>query len=133
MGGRSALRVAIGATLLLSAGGSIVVADDLIVDGDGVAPVAAKPLAFGNVCANSSTTRDVALVVRRAGGNGNGYANGSTVTISRGSISNSAFSAPSSAPSISLPGGWNGAPTGTMSPVSTGSVPVGKRVATVAR
>ncbi len=58
-------------------------ADDLVADGDGLTPVATSALDFGNVCANSTTTKPVLIAVIRAGNsNSNTYKSSSTVTVS---------------------------------------------------
>ena len=52
--------------LLLS--GNAVWADNLIADGDGIAPVAANAISFGPVCSGTAVDKTVILQIHKTGG-----------------------------------------------------------------
>jgi hypothetical protein len=106
------------AILLLTA--QAVWADNLDVDGDGLAPIANNALAFGTVCAESTTTKGALLAIHRTGSTH--YANGATIVVSVGSVTGAGLTA-ATPPAISLASNWNSLPNGTTlsSPV-TGNV-----------
>ncbi|MDQ3610312.1 MAG: HYR domain-containing protein, partial [Actinomycetota bacterium] len=94
-------------------------ADNLVADGDGVAPVAASGLAFGSsVCSGTEVTKPVALAVSRngnVGGNNNVFKNGATVTLSVVSSPTGVSLTLPPANSITLPANWQTLDNNTMS------------------
>ena len=113
---------------LLSA--NVALADEAVVDGDGLTPISTNALAFGNVCANSTVTKDVLLAVTRStSGAPNTYKSSSTGSVSVGTVSGAGLSAvvPSPAPpgnpsTITFPSNWSTSPIGTVSPSVTSRV-----------
>jgi hypothetical protein len=112
-------RTVVAATAALSmALASVAVADELYADGDGVAPVGSNAMAFGEVCAESTTSKTALLAIRRqaAVNSGNVFANSANVTIERTSVSGSGLTeALVGSTTISLPATWQTANTGVMS------------------
>lgn len=106
------------------------IADDLAIDGDGVAPIATSAVAFGDVCAGTIVTKPVLLAVRATtqhpGANPNIFANGSTVSVAVGTISGAGLSAAvPAAPGnqVTMPSNWvaqsSGSQTGSITSVVT--------------
>ena len=122
--GLSATVAFIALVALVSAG--VAWADDVMVDGDGVLPVSTNALAIGNVCANSTTTKDVLIAVNRQSNGANVFKNSSTATVAVGTVSGTGLSAVVPAPggsnTISFPAGWGASAFGTISPSVTSRV-----------
>jgi hypothetical protein len=87
--------------------GAVAVADNVIADGDGIAPlVSNNTVAFGSVCtdADPAPQKTALLAINKVGG-GNAYANSATVTISAATSSSELSAAGGT---ISLPSNWTG-------------------------
>lgn len=108
-GRRSALgAVAVTATLGL---GGIAVADNLLADGDGLAPVGDNNMSFGTVACNSSPSKDALLAIVRTGEGTNVFKNSSTATITIHGISGENagdLSASVLENAIAVPDTWSG-------------------------
>ena len=116
---RLAVPLAVIALVVGSAG--VASADNAVGDGDGAVPLSTNNLNFGpTVCLGSTTTKDVALGVIRAGGPGtNTFKNGAIVTLSVTGITGSGLSATLGTPTtITLPGDWTSSANGTTSPTA---------------
>jgi hypothetical protein len=102
-----------------------VFADNVFVDGDGLAPVANNnTLNLGEICLGSSAASDVLLAIQRTG-QGQVYANSAIVTVSAGQPTNLAIGVIMPDPStISLPSDWVDASNNTMSDSLTSTVSV---------
>lgn len=95
---------------------SLAFADNLISDGDGVAPVADSNLALGNVCAGAITSSKTILVAIKRNGNGtNVFKDGSSVSVSGSPTTSGALSLSSSSGSIVIPSDWSTKAQNTMS------------------
>ena len=93
-------------------------ADNLDLDGDGVAPVSGNALSFGNVCLGASTTKSVIFQVHKTGNDH--FADSATVSISITSASSGLSAAGTS---IALPSDWTTLPNGsTRNSTTTASV-----------
>jgi hypothetical protein len=67
---------------------AVVLADNLIVDGDGLVPVSSNTtLNLGSICKEENKSGTVLLAINRLGSGQNTYADGATVTITAGSMS----------------------------------------------
>jgi hypothetical protein len=106
----SMLVVLVAVALILPAA---VLADDVIGDGDGVAPVWHTALALGDIAAGDSASGNILLAIERTGkATGSGahpekvFANGATVTVSVKSVSDAYINAAMSDGSIALPSDW---------------------------
>ncbi len=110
------------ATLSLATS-TLAAADDLVADGDGLAPVTVSALDFGQVCAGSTTTKPIALAITKKGGAGGGnrFADGVLVDVTAGSVA-APLSTPTSAGTITMPTSWSGAFDGSVSPSTTAQV-----------
>ena len=97
--------------------GGMALADGPIADGDGVVPLADNDLAFGDVCAGSTTSRTVPVWIQRQGGGAQVYANGANVTVTSSvAAGNGTLSAVMGMPdSITLPHNWVELANGTRS------------------
>jgi hypothetical protein len=122
--GFSATVAFIALVALVSAG--VAWADDVVADGDGVAPVSTNALAIGNVCASSTTTKDVLIAITRQSSGTNVFKNSSTATFTVGTVTGTGLSAAVPAPggtnTITIPSGWQAAANGTISPSVTSRV-----------
>jgi len=99
------LSIALLVALLVTA---VVLADNLLTDGDGLTPVVDTPsLALGNVCTGTTVTKPIQHAISRNGNypSTNVFANSATVTVSVFSVSGSGLSA-SSEGVIALPSNW---------------------------
>lgn len=93
----------------------IAVADNLIVDGDGLVPVASSSMNLESICVGQSKSGNALLAIERVG-SGQVYANNAAVTVSAGAPSGDASVSTSFADNgIGLPANWTGATNGTMS------------------
>lgn len=82
-------------------------ADNLVADGDGVAPVATSGVAFGSVCSGTEVTKPVALAISRNGNSSNNvFKNGATVTLSVASSPTGVTLTLPPANTITLPANW---------------------------
>ncbi len=122
MGGtRTTLRVILASTLAFAASTSVANADSIVAGGDGLTPVVAGPLTFGNLCLNSTTQKPVALAIARNQGGSNVFKNGSSVALT--AVSNSPrLTVAASVGSISIPGNWSSVAADTLSPALFASV-----------
>ena len=100
-------------------GGGLAWADGAVADGDGAVPLSARALTIGNVCANSTVTKDVLVGIVRTNGNG-GFKNATAVTISILSASGSGLTAAMRVPQPSgssnpfaVPRTFEGSPSGS--------------------
>lgn len=120
--GRPARLVAAAVCLVLATS-TLAAADDLVADGDGLTPVAAKSLDFGTVCVGSTTTKPVALAISKKGGAGNGnrYPDGASVAVTTASVV-APLAASATVGTIRIPTNWSSAADGTMTPAVTSSV-----------
>ena len=94
-------------------------ADDVLADGDNIAPVGNNDMTI-NVCANTATTANALIAVRRNGNanantNNNVFKNSSNVTIIIDSYSGAFTPSLNGDTTISLPSDWQSQSTGTMS------------------
>jgi hypothetical protein len=91
-------------------------ADNVIADGDGLAPVTAHALAFGTVCQNNTVSDDALLAVTRQGNSGtpNVFKDGSTVTVSVSSVSDPRLSASLADSAILIPADWGALPNNSV-------------------
>jgi hypothetical protein len=94
-------------------------ADNLLADGDGLAPLTANGVTFGNVCkdANPHPQKTVLLAIDATGHPGIGnnvYANGATVAISVQSVSGTGLSAGGGG-NITMPSNWTTQSNGSQS------------------
>jgi hypothetical protein len=97
-------------------------ADNVIVDGDGIAPVATNSLAFGNVCLNATPSKSVLIAIDAAGHPGGNvvFANSAVVTFAAPTPSaNITAGTPAS---ITLPSNWTTVPNTTVSSAVSASV-----------
>lgn len=91
---------------MLTAG--VALADNLDVDGDALES-GLNNLSFGEVCPGTTRNKDATLAIRATGHPGTGtanFANAASVSVTRGSISDSALSASASVGQINLPTNW---------------------------
>jgi hypothetical protein len=98
-------------------------ADNVIVDGDGIAPVATNSLAFGNVCLNATPSKSVLIAIDAAGHPGAGtnvFANSALVTFA--APTPSAGLAAGTPASITLPNNWTALGNTAMSSAVSASV-----------
>ena len=97
-------------------------ADNLIADGDGITPVASNNLSFGTVCAGTSTTKPVLLVINRNGnaGSTNVFKDSSSVSVSVLSVAGSGLAA-SGGGTITMPANWGSLSNGSDSASVTAS------------
>ena len=97
-------------------------ADNVIADGDGLAPLTSNGVAFGNVCktANPHPQKTVLLAINKVGG-GNVYANSATVAVSATSVTGSGLSATSGG-NITLASSWTSLRNGTLSSTVSSTV-----------
>ncbi len=109
--------LALGIVLVLITA-SLALADDLVVDGDGLVPVTSSALNLGSICAGNSASGDALLAIRRTGqGNPlhNVFANGTTATITAGAPSGDAtVSTAFTDNSVTVPADWAGSRNNTM-------------------
>jgi hypothetical protein len=94
-------------------------ADDIWADGDGITPVANNDMTI-NVCANTPTTANALIAVRRNGNannnaNNNVFQNGTNVTVTIDSYSGAFTPSLSGDTTVSLPSNWQSQSAGTMS------------------
>ena len=96
-------------------GGTIALADNVIADGDGLAPLTSNGVAFGNVCktANPHPQKTVLLAINKVGG-GTVYANSASVAVSATSVSGSGLSAAGGG-TITLASNWTSLVNNTQS------------------
>jgi large repetitive protein len=90
---------------------SVLAADQVVADGDGLTPVASNALAFGDVCLNTTTSRTILIAIEHRGG-GQVFANGASVSFSAAVTGALTATAPSS---VTLPSNWNSLTNGAMS------------------
>src|SRR5687767_5474308 len=70
-------------TVVVVLAGGLAWADTASADGDGLVPVTTQALSFGNVCANTTVTKDVAFAITRTtSGAPNIFKSGSGATVS---------------------------------------------------
>jgi hypothetical protein len=114
--------------------------DNVIVDGDGLSPVASNPLAFGNVCLNTTPSKTILLDIDAAGHPGAGtnvFANSATLTFAAPTVS--AGLSASTPGAITLPSNWtslgntaiSSASSATASLTASGTGSVGAKSGTV--
>lgn len=88
MRGLSAMRwlaAAAAATVFAAAGGTAAFADQIVLDGDGVAPVTSNSTVSVSACTDKAVQFPVLIAALRQGGSaGNNFKSGSTVTVSIG-------------------------------------------------
>lgn len=109
------IAAALAASSLLLGIPGIASADNLVADGDELAPVADNNMSFGTVCAGSTTTKTALLAVTRQG-NGNVFANGAVVTVAKTGQTGAGVSAVmDSSTTITLPSNWTTSANGTAS------------------
>lgn len=108
--------IAIMLTILLSGliPAIVTFADNLVVDGDNLIPIAGNVLNFGEVAQGSTKTSNVLLAIKKNGNVQNVFANGSTVAISYASSNDASLSAKMLENSITIISGWTGADNNTM-------------------
>jgi hypothetical protein len=118
------LLAAFAAVVVLLVAGRTAFADNIVADGDGLTPLNANTLAFGNVTCGAATTKSVALTVSRQGqGSGqNVYANNAVVTVAVTSVTGAGLSAAAPSTTITLPGGWVASGNGLESAVVLSAV-----------
>ncbi len=134
---RTAIPMGVAAAMLL---GGVAWADNLVVDGDGLAPVSGNALNLETVCVGQEKSGNALLAIQRTG-SGQVYANSASVTVSAGQPDGTHSAAVSTAfldNGIALPGNWVGAGNNTMSSDTatskvtvTGATPTGPQSATV--
>jgi hypothetical protein len=100
---------------------AVAFADNLLVDGDGTAPVTANFLNMGQICSSGGKTKPAAVGIQASNhpGGVDVFAPGSTVTFT---VTSSAPSLSGTSGSLVIPTDWVTAPNGTMAPVATVSV-----------
>lgn len=76
---------------------------------------------FGDVCVGDSPTKTLNLAMRRIGGPGETLVNGSTVTI-KNTAASAGLTAGAPSGTITVPGNWQSAAPGTLSPAVTAPV-----------
>ncbi len=103
-------------------------ADNALADGDNAVPLSTHALAFGNVCANSTVTKDVLVGVSRTGGS-SGFRNSTSAMVSvvgsAGTGVSAAMAAPQPAGSsnpFTIPSTFEGSGSGTLAGQATGRV-----------
>lgn len=105
---------------------AIAFADDLLADGDGLAPVGPNVLDFGTVCAGTTSTKPVAVALKASNhptDTGNIFQGGSTVVVTIVSTSVlSGGTVTATGVAIPLPADWPTLPNGTMSSAQTSNV-----------
>lgn len=101
---------------------TVVLADTLLTDGDGLAPIVDTPsLALGNVCAGATVTKPILHAIDSSGHPGKGnnvFADGSGVVVSVTSVSGNGLSATGGG-KITLPSNWVETKTITSDSVSS--------------
>jgi hypothetical protein len=103
---------------------TVVLADNVFSDGDGLAPVVDTPhLSLGNVCLGSTTTKPILHAISRNGNypSTNVYAKNATVIVSIDTVTGSGLSA-SAGGSITIPSNWDLATNGALSPSVSSSI-----------
>ena len=117
--------VAVLAALSLILVTAVASADTVILDGDGVTPVAASGLNFGSVCAGSTTTKPVVVGINRNGGNNNSFQNNNvqTISVATTTVTPGTVSTTVTDNQTSVPGNWLAAANNTMA-VNTATVSV---------
>ncbi len=116
-----ALVVTTAASLVMAAAAF---ADNTVADGDGMTPVGANALAFGNVDCGVEATKSALIAISRSGSGTNTFANNATVTVSVSGVTGDGLSAsiPAAANTITLPSNWTGLANNTLSAAVTASV-----------
>lgn len=116
-------------TVVMVLAGGLAWADEALADGDGLVPVSTQALSFGNVCADTTVTKDALFAITRStSGNPNIFKNGTgaavSVTVGTGTGSGVTATLPPlvSGSNFTIPSSWEGSPTGTMSPPITSTV-----------
>lgn len=91
-------------------------ADNLIVDGDGLAPVAGNALNLGNINFGSSKSGTALLAIQRNGNYNasNVFKAGSPVAVNAGTPSSSSVTTTVNDPGINVPANWSSANNNTM-------------------
>ncbi len=94
------------ATVALMSVGGVAHADNVIGDGDGVAPIGDNNVGFGTVACKQTVTRTALVALNRNGSTSSPqvFANGAVVTISASSSSAQVSASP--AGTVTLPGDW---------------------------
>ncbi len=110
---KSALALGV-AALLVIGGGGVAFADQVVFDGDGIAPVADGGVSFA-ACTDKPTQFTILVAARRTSNvnSGNVFANGSSVTVTK--VSAPAGMTVPQTSTIAIPGGWDGIAQNTMS------------------
>ena len=99
--------VSVVAAALLVGVGTVAHADNAVADGDGLVPVSASTMSFGDVACNETVTKDALVAVTRQGAtNNNTYGNNALVSVAVTSVSHAAVQAAAPAGTITLPGNW---------------------------
>lgn len=109
--------------------GTLAQADEALADGDGLTPVSTQAVVFGNVCANTTVTKDVLFALTRStSGNPNIFKNstGAVVSVVVGAGTGSGLSAAVpplvAGANFTIPTTWQTSPGGTVSPAITSPV-----------
>lgn len=90
-------------------------ADNLVVDGDGLAPVAGNALNLGNINFGSSKSGTALLAIQRTGNtNSNVYKDNSSITVTAGAPSSSSVTTALSDGGIAVPASWSSVGNNTM-------------------
>lgn len=116
-------------TVVVTVAGGLAWADEALADGDGLTPVSTNALAFGNVCANTTVSKNVLFAITRTtSGSPNIFKNstGAAVSVTVGAGTGSGLSA--AVPALvggfnfTVPATWGTQPTNTVSPTITSPV-----------
>ena len=117
-------------TVVVLLSGGLAWADEALADGDGLTPVSTNALAFGNVCANTTVTKDALFAITRTtNGAPNIFKGGTGAVVSvtvapggTGSGLSAALPPLVGGSNLAVPVGWHELGTGSISPSITSSV-----------
>jgi hypothetical protein len=106
--------------------GAVALADNTVPDGDGVVPVDANPMSFGDIDCGHATSDDALIAISRNGSATatNTFKNSATVTITVVSTSGAGLSAVAPSSTITLASDWTSLANNTRSSAVASSVTV---------
>lgn len=123
---RKAPFAAVAAMLAAASIGAVALAaDNLLADGDGLAPVVNSDVAAGEIPCDETTTKNVILALRHSG-NGEIFKNSTSVSVSGTSASDALTIGTGT---INLPSAWENSSNGTLSNTTTVTVDIQPEVA----